>query len=235
MHNFPDFGEHKRGRGNPFIPKPEHKEIPDTEDLVTPKHIHHERPKVIKPYENVPEPKLNRLYGTARTEDGWQYTVDNWANGGFTTVAGAQVLTDVNFNLIGSENRLSRWPGAIAMYLCIRSFSIALSTATLATLGSLDLYYQDTIGGQTIPLCSLISNGSFQSNDMQILIPTPITDAGQINDDIGQIQANLSAGATVGTYVFQMGFSYAYLLATSKPYTIVQVEDLLDAHPGHVR
>lgn len=234
MHNFPDFGEHRRGRGNPFTPRPEPKEIADTEELVTPKHIHHERVKVIKPYENVMTPQYNELYGTLRTIGGWEKVVDNYANGSFTTVAGAQVLTDVNFALTQTEVRLSRWPGAISMYLCIRSFSCALSTATLATLGSLDLYYQDTIGGQIIPLCSMISNGSYQSNDMAILIPTPITDAGMIGDDIGQLQANLSAGATVGTYVFQIAFSYAYLMPTKKPYTIQQVEDILDAHPGHV-
>jgi hypothetical protein len=120
------------------------------------------------------------------------------------------------------------------MYLVIRSFAIAPSTASFATAGSIDLYYQDTIGGQTVPLACIINNAAFSMEDCCILIPTPITDPGQLSNAIGNIQAILSAAGTVGVYIWQIAFSLAYLLPTTKPYEIQHIEELLDAHPGHV-
>lgn len=225
----------------PRIPLTEHEEHPNTEILIQPDqnpalhpHRHDKRPEVVKPYENVLHPEMNRLYGSLRVEDGWEKVVDNYSNGSLTTVAGQVVQSSVKLLTPAPETRLSRWPGAVQLYLCIRSFSFALSTATLATQGSLDVYYQDTIGGQTIPLGSMASTDELNLLDVHYLIPTPITDAGLLTNAIGNIQATLSAGATVGTYIWQLGVSYAYLLPTNKPYDVQHVEDLLDAHPGHI-
>lgn len=224
----------KRDGHVPFVPKPEHKEMPVVEHLITPAHGHDTRPAVIKPYDNVMRPQLNRLYGSLRVEDGWQWQIDNYAKGGVTSVAAATVAANVTLAQTAQETRLLRWPGAVQMYLAIRSFGLALSTATLATAGSLDVYYQDTIGGQIIPLGSIANNDELNLTNVNILIPTPITDAGALNLPIGQVQVTLSAGATVGTYIYQIAYAYVYLLPTTKPYEVQHVEDLLDAHPGSI-
>lgn len=219
----------------PRIPTPSSKENLDVEKLIHEGHLHDVRPEVVKPYENVSVPRFNQLYGTLRTENGWQWLVDNYANGTFTTIAATLVLTNVSLALTQQEIRLSRWPGAVNMYLCIRSFSVAPSTASFTTLGSLDLYYQDLLGGQIIPLGTIYNNDELNLNNVNILIPTPITDAGMLATNVGQIRATLSTGATVGNYTWQIAFSYAYLLPTMKPYEVQKVEELLDAHPGHIR
>lgn len=225
----------RRSTQIPFVPKPEHKEHPVLEQLTTPVHPHDPRPEMVKPYENVAIPRYNKLYGTLRVEDGWQHAVDNYAKGGLTTVANTQVAAAVTLAQQFQETRLSRWPGAVQLYLAIRSFSLAMTTASLAVVGSLDIYYQDLIGGQIIPLGNIQSNDELNVAGMTVLIPTPITDAGALANPIGQVQATLSAGATVGTYIWQIAFAYAYLLPAMKPYEVQHVEELLDGHPGHAR
>ncbi len=219
----------------PFVPKPEHKDYPNVEHLVTPPHGHDARPEVIKPFDNVPRPQLNRLYGSLRTEEGWKDVVDNFAKGTLTTIAATLVQAPVTLGLTASETRLLRWPGAVQLYLVIRSFGMAPTTATFTTAGSIDLYYQDLIGGQTIPLGCLPNNDEINLPNINLLIPTPITDAGALANPIANIQATPTSGATVGTYIWQIAFSYAYLLPTTKPYEVQHVEDLLDAHPGYAR
>lgn len=231
MINYP---RNRRGASLPLVPKPAAKEIPVTEKLTRPVPHHDPRPKVIKPFDNVMVPHLNKMYGSLRTEDGWTHLVDNYAKGGLTTVQGTLVQSAVTLALSNPETRLSRWPGGTSMYLAIRMFSLAPTTATFATAGSLDLYYQDIIGGQVVPLGSIINNQINSVEDMAVLIPTPITDPGALANQIGNIQATLSAAGTVGTYIWQIGFSYAYLLPTVKPYEIQHVEEMYDAHPGHV-
>jgi hypothetical protein len=220
----------------PQIPRPEPKEKPVVEQLVHPEAspTTHARQKMVKPFEVTPEAKFNRLYGSLRTEGGWEHVVDNYAKGGITTVAAATVTANVTLALTNPETRLLRWPGAVQLYLCIRSFALGLSTATLATLGSLDVYYQDLIGGQIIPLGSIQSNDEINLQNVNILIPTPVTDAGALANPIGQLQVALSSGATVGTYVWQMGFSYAYLLPAIKGYEIQHIQELMDGHYGPV-
>lgn len=217
---------------NPNIPKPEHKENPDVEHLITPEQLHPIRQKMIKPYEHVPNAHLNRMYGTLRVADSWIYTIDTYAKGSLTTVSATLVQSSATVTPTLPETRLSRWPGAVSMYMAIRSFSFAPSTASFATLGSIDLYYQDAIGGATIPLGSAINSNGIALVDLAYLIPTPITDPGLLSNVIGQVQATLSSGATVGTYVWQIGFSFAYLLPTNKPYDVQHIEELYDGHPG---
>jgi hypothetical protein len=225
---------HRRSTHVPNISQPAHKENPDVEELITsPSHHKDVRPQVVKPFAQVMHPQLNRMYGSLRVDDGWQYVIDNYANGGLTTVAAAQVTANVTLAQALPELRLERWPGAVSLYLVIRSFAMALSTATLATLGSLDVYYQDTIGGQTVPLGSIVSTDEINAVNCNYLIPTPITDPGITT--VGKIGVTLSSGATVGTYIFQIAFSYAYLLPTTKPYDVQHVEDMLDAHPGYAQ
>jgi hypothetical protein len=206
---------------NPSIPETLHKEVPVTELLV--EHVDlKEREKQIdhrgietKPFEPIFHPQYNRLYSTLRTEADWRYTVDNYAAGNFTTIANATVSTAVTLTVTQDHKRLSEWPNGVQLYLVVRQCAVSPTTATFATVGSVDLRYQDSIGGQLIPLGVMLNNTNFNQGYVT-LIPTPITDPGVIN--VGNILAFLNTGATVGTYLWQISFSYAYLLPTDEPH-----------------
>jgi len=201
-------------RGNPFIPKPEPKEIPVTEELVT----HGEkRPIHLKPPETLIVPRFNRMYGSLRTLDGWRYVIDNIASGTITTSAGATATAAVSL-LLDPHWRLEQWPGGVQLYLVIRQFSIAPQTATFATLGALDITFLSN-SGYVIPIGDIVSSGS-EDLYLTTIIPSPLTDPDV--QGVGTLQVALNAGATVGTYNWQMGFSGAYLLPDIKGYDIVE-------------
>ena len=210
---------------NPMIPKPEAKEHPVTEVLT------HEEPKHFRPLEEKPiiphkKPHYNILYGSLGTEGGWRYVIDNFAVGTVTTIAGQTVATKINLALVQNW-RLDIWPGAVSMYLVLRRFSMALQTATLATLGAVDVQFVDS-GGQVIPLGDFISNaGTVQ--DMAIVCPTPITDPSNLQ--AGTLNVALSAGATVGTYNFQLGFAGAFLIPALRGYELELANSA--QHPFH--
>lgn len=212
----------KRGTIVPAIPMPDRKENLAVEELVTkPEKIElaeREAAKIsgidVKPLEYFYHPEYNILYGSLRTEGGWRYTIDNIATGNVTTIAGAVTASPVSL-AIPPFTRISQWPGAVQAYLVIRHFCVAPSTATFATAGELEVQYVDSIGGFIIPLADIINSQSFNSLDNTILIPTPITDPSV--KAVGTLNFALSAGATVGTYLWQMGFAYAYLLPAPEP------------------
>lgn len=223
---------HRRHTELPKIPTPQPHEMPVVEQLTHADAPTHERQKMVKPFEVTPEARFNRLYGSLRVDGSWQNVVDNYAKGGITTIQSTLVQSSVTLALSNPETRLSRWPGAVQMYLVLRSFSIAPTTASFAVLGSLDLYYQDLIGGQTIPLGSIVQNDEVNLQNCNILIPTPITDPGALANPVGNIQATLSGAGTIGTYIWQIAFSYAYLLPAVKGYEIQHIQDLMDGHYG---
>ena len=203
------------GRDAPHIPKPAPREEPVVEELTHP--AHDTRPVAIKQQQRVLLPKFNKLYGSLRTENGWQNEVTNYAKGTLTTVAGSQVSAAVSllYNNSKPNWRLEQWPGGVLLYLVIRGFSIAPSTATFATIGDIDLYFQDT-SGQIIPLGVCINNDEITQPSLNIIVPSPITDPD--NAAVGSILATLDAGATVGTYNWQMAFSGAYLAPAENGY-----------------
>jgi hypothetical protein len=202
-------------RSNPFIPKPEPKEIPVTEELVAP--AHKGRPVHLKPPETLIVPRFNRMYGSLRTSDGWRYLIDNIASGTVITSAGATATAAVNL-LLDPHWRLEQWPGGTQVYLVIRQFSIAPQTATFATLGALDITFLSN-SGYVIPLGDIVSSGS-EDVYLTTIIPSPLTDPDV--QGVGTLQVALNAGATVGTYNWQMGFSGAYLLPDLKGYDVIE-------------
>lgn len=168
-------------------------------------------------------PEFNRSYGWDRVEESWRYLIDNVAKGTLTTIANTNVATTVT--LLNAPNwHLSRWPGAIQLYLCIRTFSMAAQSA-IGTVGSIDVQFQDAIGGQTIPLGDFVSNASFNQN-VSIQIPTPITDPGL--QTIGTLNVLLSGTTpTVSIYNWQMGISAAYVLPCLEGYEAESIHEVL--------
>ncbi len=217
---------------NPYMPsKPQPREIPVEEHLVTP-HIINTEHQVLPPHKAIPhrarEPRYNKLYGSLMTEGGWRYVVDNYANGTITTIAATQVSKQITLGVNAPDIRVGNWPGAIQMYLCLRSFALSPTTATFATVGTLDCYFQDN-GGQLIPLGDFLNN-SANNLGLDIVVPTPIQDPGVTN--VGNLLVTLNSGATVGTYDFQFGFSYAYLMPETNPYESGQIIEEERYHHG---
>lgn len=191
------------------------REVPVTELLLQKAEFHDQRPLMVKHPQLIRKVDLNKMYGTLRTENGWRYIIDNFAKGTVTTIANQTVSAAVA--LILTPNwRLEQWPGATQMFLVIRQFALSPQTATFATAGTIDIIYQDTIGGQQIPLGDMLNNASLNS-DMVRLIPTPITDPNVTA--IGNLLVTLNTGATVGVYNWQLSFSGAYLLPSLKGYS----------------
>lgn len=200
----------------PFIPPPEEKEIPVHEYLLKKAEFQDQRPLQVKHPQLIRHVDFNRMYGTQQTVDGWRYVVDNFAKGTLTTSAGATVSTTITFALTPTW-RLEQFPGATQLFFCIRQFALtAQAPGTLTTVGALDIVFQDTVGGQQIPLGDVASNVSLNL-DLDRLIPTPITDPS--NPTVGNLLVGLTAAATTGTYNWQLSFSGAYLLPNLRGYS----------------
>lgn len=205
-------------------------EDPYQDQLTTPAHKHDERLQAFKQREKVLIPQLNALYGTIKTRDGWRYVIDNYITGTITTVANTAVNTTIKLTL-APNLFLSRWPGAISCFLVLRSFSMAPQSA-ITTVGAIDVLYQDTIGGQNIPIGDFVSNSSI-NNNMSILIPTPITDPS--NTSVGIVTTTLTGTTpTVSAYNYQIGFSFAYLLPTLDGYMQESIHEVLRDGKHHV-
>jgi hypothetical protein len=170
-------------------------------------------------------PNFNHIYDSLRSQQAWRYSADNAAAGTFTTVAGA--TTPVLVTLLNKPNyRTSQWPGAVQVYLVIRSFSFAPQTATFATPGALDINFVDK-SGNLVPVGDFISNQSANIG-FDTLLPVPITDPGEQN--VGTLNVALNAGATVGTYNWQLGFSYAYLIPAAEGYKVEHHHSIAEGH-----
>ncbi len=211
-------------RTNPFIPKPAHKEVPFEEELVhdPPQHaaIH-----TLKQDIPVLVPRYNTLYDSYRSKQAWANSADGEAEGTVTTVAGVAVTVPVALNLppnTQSPNwRLEQWPGGTLLYLIIRSFSIGPQTATFATQGAINVLFIDQFGNLA-PL-GVIPNNAFSNLQLvPVILPGAITDSGQ-QKSLGQLSFTLNAGATVGAYAWQLGFSVAYLLPALKGYDLERI------------
>jgi hypothetical protein len=215
-------------RGNPFIPKPQPKEEPVHEELVHPpalKAVHADRPLMYKQDIPLLVPKYNRLYDTFRTEQGWRYAADAYANGTVTTIAGNAVLVDVDLTLPANTQspnwRLEQWPGGTQLFLVIRFFSMGPQTASFATQGEIDVVFQDDYGNNA-PM-GVVPNNAFYSNNNDTIMPTPITDSG--TTAMGTLSFTLNSGATIGTYSWQMAFAAAYLMPAINGYKRERISD----------
>lgn len=188
---------------------------PYTEQLKKPVGHEDHRPFMLKQKLPILVPRYNQLYDSLRSQQAWRYSADNSAGGTFVTTAGATVATAVA--LRNTPNyRTSQWPGGVQVYLVIRSFSFAPQTATFATPGALDVTFVDK-SGNLVPVGDFISNQSGNIG-FDTLLPVPITDPGELT--VGSLNVALNAGATVGTYNWQLGFSYAYLVPAIDAYKV---------------
>jgi len=208
---------------NPAIPKPERKERPVTEKLVE-EEPKHPIVREVKPPTPHRKPHYNELYGSLGVKESWRYEVNNYAIGTLTTVAGSPVSVPITMAQVQNW-RLSQWPGAISFFLVLRKFSIAPQTAVFATLGEIEVRFQDT-GGYVLPLGVSVSS-SMQASDQSTLLPTPLADPSNLQ--VGSLIVTLNAGATVGTYSYQLGFSGAFLVPALRPYEL----EIANVHSPH--
>jgi hypothetical protein len=228
--------QHKR---NPFIPRPARKEHPVEEDLVqSPPPAPHlaEIPVAFKQDVPILLPNYNTLYDSLRSREGWRYIADGYADGTVTTIAATAVVATVNLTLPSNTQspnwRLEQWPGGTQLFLVIRSFSLGPSTATFATQGEINVVYISKYGNP-VPL-GIFPNNNFVNIFPLALIPAPHTDSGD-QTALGSLSFTLNAGATVGAYAWQIGFSAAYLLPAIKGYNIERISDARYHHILHDR
>jgi hypothetical protein len=204
---------------NPFIPRPQAKEAPVKEELVQPPLEHVDtRPQMIKRTQYVRVPHFNDLYDSLGTKGGWRFICDDIVQGTVTTVAASAVLSAVALSSPASMSpkfSLERWPGGVQVYLCVRSFSFGPSTASFITQGEINVLFIDQFGN-SLPL-GIVPNNNFTQFGTSSILPTPITDPANVN--VGNLSFTLNSGATVGSYAWQLGFSFAYLLPAKKGYT----------------
>lgn len=192
------------------------------EQLTQPARKQDKRLRLYKEREKVLSPDYNKMYGSDRTIGGWRYCIDDWATGTVTTIANTAVAASVAL-AIRPNLRLSQWPGAVNAYMVLRWFSIAPQSA-IGTVGVVDVVLV-TNEGINIPLCDIVSNSS-ANLDRQVLIPVPITDPNVTN--IGNIIVTLTGTApTTSVYSYQLGVSYAYLLASLRGYIKEETKEVI--------
>lgn len=178
-------------RANPSSPQPQHKEKPDTENLI--RHTEHEKLphhiEEVKPLIPHRKPHFNVLYGSLGTENGWRYTIDNYATGSFTSGAvNVPVLTPVTLAQAQTW-KLMQWPGAVNMYLCLRRFSIAPYQVSDIP-SSVEVQIPATAGALTV------------TNQPGVLVSAVVTATGAsaltFQDGAGNIIGEVLSSATVG-------------------------------------
>jgi hypothetical protein len=203
----------------PYVPRPQKREVADTELLVnTPKAHEETQPKLEKIPQYVKVPQYNDSYDSLGTKGGWRYVSDDFAQGTVTTVAGSAVTSAVSLSTPASMSRkfkLLQWPGAPLLYLAVRFFSFGPSTASFTILGEINALFIDQYGN-TLPL-GILSNSEFYTLSEHSILPTPITDPAVTA--VGTLSFTLNSGATVGNYAWQLGFSYAYMMPAKKGFT----------------
>jgi hypothetical protein len=198
--------------------KPEPISLVNT-DPVTPRDT---RLKMVKKKEHFVVPNYNVLYDSLGTTEAWENSGDAYASGSITTVANGNAVSPVNISgKMVVPFKTNMWPGAVQVYVCIRSFAVA-PRALPTNLGSVAFYYLDSTG-ISVPLGIGMSNTAFSSTP-SVLIPSPLTDMPS-NGVIGNIQATLT-GTTpdTGTLDWQIGISFAYLLPAKKGYEVESFE-----------
>lgn len=208
-------------------PRPQPREIPVTEKLVTPHDVTHEHLPL--PHKAIPhrarEPRYNKLYGSNGVEGAWRYIIDCEVSG--STFISSSAQTTIPVKLTNPPNwKLQQWPGAVQLYLCLRMVAIGGETFP-ATATSVSLFFTDFVGGNTIPLGIFNTASGIVSAFFDILIPTPITDPSNLN--LGSLYTTVTPNVGT-TYDWMIGFSGAYLLPELNPYDNQIVEEEHHAH-----
>lgn len=173
-------------------------------------------------------PKLNILYDTLRTPNGWRYMADAAARGTITTVVNATATTPVVL-IKQPLIRVNQWPNAVQVHLVVRFFGIAPQVVPTANAGLEAIFYDNF--GNIVPLGEFLSQTSFGSVYDHIL-PTPVTDslssgspqlepAGNEGPIVGQLSVfNSNLASSSGTFNWSMSFSLAYLLPSAAAYEL---------------
>jgi len=173
-------------------------------------------------------PKLNILYDTLRTPNGWRYMADAAAKGTITTTVNAIVQVPVVL-LKQPLLRLSQWPNAVQVHLVVRFFGMAPQTVPTANAGLEAIFYDNF--GNIVPLGEFLSQTAFGSVYDHIL-PTPVTDslssgspsqepAGNEGPQVGYLAVfNSNLASSSGTFNWSMSFSLAYLLPSAAAYEL---------------
>lgn len=152
-------------------------------------------------------PRYNILYDTHRTRDAWRYISDDVVTINFTPTGNGTfafpVVPTANGGLF--KARLSQYPGAIHMLLCIRSFSYA---SLAATSGAIEFRFQ-SVNGDVVPLGIWSANGQTGVQGITAVCPTPITDNGLASyGNLIFISSNYGTSAASSV---QLGFSFVYV------------------------
>jgi hypothetical protein len=204
----------RRYMTNPFIPRPKHKEEPvHEEEVKTPLETTHDRRSLMQQQVAIHEPRYNHLYGSDRVLDSWRFRIDEYVSGTLTTSAGAQVTAAVT---LANDPywRLSRWPGARQLFLCLRVFGLCPRTSP-ATIGTLSCVFQDNFSAKAVPLGIFPSTAG--GNDDVVFLLSQIVDPDTLT--LGQIQVTLNGSSpSTAVYDWQIGFSAAYLLPELRGY-----------------
>lgn len=165
-----------------------------------------------------PVPQYSVLYNSLGTRDTWHYSIDCCVTGTITPAAAATAAVTIPATMLSSAlaplAKLSRFPGAILMYLVIKSFHLAPVAQTMT--GAYDVRFLTEMG-DTVPLCVLPGPGSYNEDVLKAL-PSPFTDAGLSGGRLGTLSltGNTIAGAVV--CVWDMAFAFAYKIPVLQEY-----------------
>lgn len=154
-------------------------------------------------------PRYTRLYDTLRSREAWRYTADVRIPGTITPVTATDTANAVTLpnNLGFITNRLSQFPGGIALFLVVRHFSCA-PVAVTAT-GECSWYFED-IYQNLVPLTDIPASAAGSGQSLPAVCPSPLTDSGLTT--LGKIHVVGNTIASAAAYFYQLGFSFAYQL-----------------------
>jgi hypothetical protein len=155
-------------------------------------------------------PPGNVLFDALRSQQMTSHhIVEYLAQGTITPPVGSNLavtITSANFSPTPLHLRLMEQPFTLHAYTVIRRFCAAPLTS--ADTGSVFWFYVDR-GGIPAVLSAGAANAAM-SEDLSLLLPTPITDA--TPPDLGSIQAGAGAGSTIAAvWQWYINFSFVYL------------------------
>jgi hypothetical protein len=111
----------------PEVPTPPLQEEPVIErEIVNDPDLDY-RPVLVKPKEKIKIPHYNTLYDSVRSNSAWDKCADLWTHGSLAFIGQGVTSAPVTITVPGGAFRLAQWPGALQVFLVLRSFSVAPS------------------------------------------------------------------------------------------------------------
>jgi len=174
------------------------------------------RERVWKPEKHL-VPKLNILYDSQRTPNGWRYTADVSVIILGQAIAAGLNTVPVTLPTGQTPNwRLEQWPNGVSLYLVVNGYFFS-QRASVATAGTVIHQFQ-LGGGLAVAIAGSQTNTAGVDFVGDVLIPQPVTDTG--NPNIGNLLITLSPGATSVTADIFINLGAAYLLPSSYGYEL---------------